>query len=203
MPHKALIHKMDEKFQKLYSFLSSERFFEVADSRKEVPFFISAYPPQAQTYVDRGIINLRNRLASDGTEVLLIDLYALTVEILERNDNLALLREKEAGMSKGRFLNGLRSLLDVEKTLVPALEDRVKGKQFKMVFLTGVGLVYPFLRTHNILNNLHRVFKKCPLIVFFPGKYQYTQPKGYTLNLFGLMPGDNYYRAFDLDEYAV
>jgi hypothetical protein len=37
----------------------------------------------------------------------------------------------------------------------------------------------------------------------FPGKYQYSRSKGYTLNLFGLMPGDNYYRAFDLDEYAV
>ncbi len=200
---KALAQKIDKKFEKYHSFLSSKKFFDIALSRREVPFFISTFPPEAQTYVDQRIINLRNRLAGEGIEVLVLDLYDLVLGILEKKGHLPVLMDREATMSKAKFLKGLRSMLDVEKTIVPEIESKLKIDSCRMVFLTGVGLVYPYLRTHSILSNLQRLFKECPLVVFFPGKYQYTRSKGYTLNLFGLMPGDNYYRAFDLDEYAV
>jgi hypothetical protein len=62
-----------------------------------------------------------------------------------------------------------------------------------VVFLTGVGKVYPFVRSHNILNNLQEVLDKTPVIMFFPGKYD-----GQSLQLFGKFKDDNYYRAFRL-----
>jgi hypothetical protein len=200
---KSLVQQVDKKFQKYYAFLCSKRFHEIAASRNEVPFFISTFPPQAQNYVDKSILNLKKRLSGDGIEVLLVNLYDLSLEILEKKKTLRLLMQKEPDMNKDRFLKGMQAMLDVEKTIVPEIEQRLKKSQCRMVFLTGVGLVYPYIRTHNILSNIQRLFKDRPLVVFFPGKYQYSRSKGYTLNLFGLMPGDNYYRAFDLDEYAV
>jgi len=200
---KTLVQQVDKKFQKYHAFLSSKRFHEIAASRNEVPFFISTFPPQAQNCVDKSILNLKKRLSGDGIEVLLVNLYDLSLEILEKKKTLPLLMQKEPDMNKDRFLKGMQAMLDVEKTIVPEIEQRLKKSQSRMVFLTGVGLVYPYIRTHNILSNIQRLFKDRPLVVFFPGKYLYSRSKGYTLNLFGLMPGDNYYRAFDLDEYAV
>jgi len=62
-----------------------------------------------------------------------------------------------------------------------------------VVFITGVGKVYPFVRSHTILNNLQEVLDKIPVILFFPGKYD-----GLSLQLFGRFKDDNYYRAFRL-----
>jgi alanine-alpha-ketoisovalerate/valine-pyruvate aminotransferase len=62
-----------------------------------------------------------------------------------------------------------------------------------IVFITGVGKVYPIVRSHNILNNLQEVIDKTPVIMFFPGKYD-----GQSLQLFGKFKDDNYYRAFRL-----
>ena len=62
-----------------------------------------------------------------------------------------------------------------------------------VVLITGVGKVYPFVRSHNILNNLQEVLDKTPVILFFPGQYD-----GTSLRLFGKFKDDNYYRAFRL-----
>ena len=64
-----------------------------------------------------------------------------------------------------------------------------------MVFLTGVGKIYPILRSHKILNNLHQVVDNVPVVMFYPGKYD-----GQELILFGDKEAkdDNYYRAFQL-----
>jgi hypothetical protein len=61
------------------------------------------------------------------------------------------------------------------------------------VFITGVGKCYPFVRSHNVLNNLHQVLDSVPVVMFFPGKYS-----GQDLRLFGTIKDDNYYRAFKL-----
>jgi alkylation response protein AidB-like acyl-CoA dehydrogenase len=62
-----------------------------------------------------------------------------------------------------------------------------------LVFITGVGKVYPFMRSHNILNNLFHVLDRIPVIMFFPGTYD-----GQALKLFNRFNDDNYYRAFQL-----
>ena len=66
-----------------------------------------------------------------------------------------------------------------------------------IVFLTGVGKVWPIIRSHTVLNNLHRALDKVPVVLFFPGTYD-----GGSLMLFNEIKDDNYYRAFQLvDKY--
>jgi hypothetical protein len=63
-----------------------------------------------------------------------------------------------------------------------------------IIIICGVGKAWPVIRSHTILNNLHKRIEKTPLIVFFPGTYDLE------LRLFGEITDDNYYRAFRLIE---
>lgn len=79
--------------------------------------------------------------------------------------------------------------------MVQYMADRVQPND--IVFITGVGKVYPIVRSHTILNNLHKVIDQVPVVMFFPGNYD-----GLELVLFDAIKDDNYYRAFPLvDKY--
>lgn len=41
-----------------------------------------------------------------------------------------------------------------------------------VVFLTGVGKAFPFVRSHNVLNNLHQVLDKVPGVKVNYAKFQ-------------------------------
>ncbi|HLR21767.1 MAG TPA: DUF1788 domain-containing protein [Tissierellaceae bacterium] len=62
-----------------------------------------------------------------------------------------------------------------------------------VVFITGVGKIFPFVRSHRILNKLHLVFDRIPVVLFYPGEYD-----GQSLILFSEFKDENYYRAFPL-----
>ena len=88
----------------------------------------------------------------------------------------------------------LRLTLDND-LVVEYIKDRIDGSD--IVFLTGVVKAWPIIRSHTILNNLHRIVEEQPLVMFFPGNYD-----GGTLMLFDYLKDDNYYRAFQLiDKY--
>ena len=64
-----------------------------------------------------------------------------------------------------------------------------------VIVIAGVGEVYPFMRVHNILDNIQQegIYEGIPVIVAYPGRFD-----GQTLSLFGRLTDGNYYRAFDL-----
>ena len=88
----------------------------------------------------------------------------------------------------------LKMLLDPENKLTKEIEKLVKENLSDIVFLTGIGEVYPFIRSHIILNNLQNKIKDRPLVMFYPGVYTKE------LSLFGNMKEENYYRAFNLNK---
>ena len=67
-----------------------------------------------------------------------------------------------------------------------------------MLLITGVGEVFPYIRSHNVLNNLQRVAKGYPTVMFFPGAYTHEMATGASLDLFGKLHDDKYYRAFNI-----
>jgi hypothetical protein len=62
-----------------------------------------------------------------------------------------------------------------------------------ILLITGVGEVYPYMRSHKILDNLQHVFEKIPVLMLYPGVFT-----GQRLDLFGKFIDGNYYRAFNL-----
>jgi hypothetical protein len=63
--------------------------------------------------------------------------------------------------------------------------------------------VYPFIRSHNVLNNLQSTAKDRPTVMFFPGEYSHALATGAELVLFGVMRDDKYYRAFNILNFEV
>ena len=185
---------LEEKFKHLFEIISNETFLNKQAIGGEVPFFISTFNPVNQAKVDKYIEPLKKKLEVNGIPVLDINLYDLSLEILRDRGIFDKLLDKEAEMLKDKFFKQLQSALDVETKIMPKIENLLLSSECKVLFLTGIGLVYPFLRSHNILNNLQRIVKTVPTIMFFPGEYD-----GSSLNLFGKLKDDNYYRAFNID----
>lgn len=98
----------------------------------------------------------------------------------------------EKAKGEGQIRKALHPILKPEN-FIKIIRERVE--EHNLIFITGVGKIWPLLRSHTILNNLHHVLDKVPVIMFFPGKYDKTE-----LHLFSKFKDDNYYRAFKLIE---
>jgi hypothetical protein len=183
------------KFEHLYKVISSQDFLNKKALGGEIPFFISAYNPLQHNEVDKAVKGLIKKLQAEGVDVLEINLYGLSMELLDRELGEGEIFRLEKEMDKYEFKNALQSVLNISEVLMPAIRQKVIASEAKVYFLTGVGLVYPFLRSHNVLNNLQSIATEAPTVMFFPGEYS-----GQSLELFGLLKDDNYYRAFDLDK---
>ena len=124
-----------------------------------------------------------------------LNLYDISCEIIDEEIGMEEFFEIEKDMDKSEFLDAIQSVLEIHQVLMPRISQKIKESDAKVYFLTGVGMVFPFIRSHNILNNLQNIAKEAPTLCFFPGDYD-----GHSLELFGLLKDDNYYRAFNIDK---
>ncbi len=67
----------------LFEVLSGKRFLQMEGLSNEVPFFIYPYAPEDALEVAKSKKRIKNRLSNQGIEVLEINLYDLSVEILK------------------------------------------------------------------------------------------------------------------------
>ena len=130
----------------------------------------------------------------DGYKLKVYDVYDLMIDLLESEGYLedCFEMEKNDGMNYlVESVNDLLRMSDNNDYFTEYVEENTPEKA--IVFLIGVGKIFPFVRSHKILNNLHQSFNKAPVVMFYPGKYD-----GQSLELFGEFKDDNYYRAFSL-----
>jgi hypothetical protein len=194
---------LDKSFGDLFETCSSEKFLKMDGLSGEVPFFIFPFHPSLQEDVDQRVPHLINKLKTNGVSVLEINLFQLCLDLMKERKRYDRIIANEPSMPKQRFLGTMNTLLSEEKQLKPAIGNMVKNAEFQILFLTGVGLVYPFVRSHKILNNIQREVKHQPTVIFFPGEYTFSQENGSALELFGRLKDNKYYRAFNLKEYSL
>ncbi|WP_280307826.1 DUF1788 domain-containing protein [Nocardia abscessus] len=189
----------DEKH--VYDVLRSERFLKMEGLSKEVPFFIYHFPPSWALGVDDMRDRVQTKLQSDeGRSVVEINLYDLAVELLKARGVWERVLDLEPTMDKSEFRGVLQGMLDPHDHLAPAIRARLDEQPSDMVFLTGIGEVFPFIRTHTVLENLQSVVVGRPMLVWFPGTYEFTQTAGHQLRALNLGASDSYYRAKDILE---
>ncbi|MDY0134178.1 MAG: DUF1788 domain-containing protein [Atribacterota bacterium] len=189
---------MSDRFQHLFSVISSRRFLDKQGLGNEVPFFICPFKPEEGVEMVRMQSQLVSRLAHTGVRALEVNLYDVTIEILKRDGDFEWLIDNEQSLSKVKFQEELQGILDVESELIPAIAAKLAGQEFEVLFLSGVGEVFPYIRSHNVLNNLQSTAKEKPTIMFFPGAYTHSLESGASLDLFGRFHDDKYYRAFNI-----
>ena len=190
--------RMQERFQHLYDVISGERFLKKKGLGNEIPFFICPFKPEDAVEMARCRRQLVNRLGQAGVQVLEIDLYDLSVELLKKRNIWDRLMEMEPSVSKDQLMELLQGVLDPETHLIPAIAAKLADAAFDVLFLSGVGEVFPYIRSHNVLNNLQSTAKDKPTVMFFPGVYTHSLESGASLDLFGRLHDDKYYRAFNI-----
>ena len=194
---------IQERFQHLHSVISGQRFLNKQGLGNEVPFFICPYRPEEAVDMERLQQKLVNKLEQDGLNVLNVNLYDLSIELLSREGDFEWLIEEESSLPKDKVREELQSLLDVEKVIIPEFARLIADTPHDVLFISGVGEVFPYIRSHNVLNNLQSTAKEKPTVMFFPGSYTHSLEGGASLDLFGRLHDDYYYRAFNIFHYEA
>ena len=185
---------LDERLNKILDRITSDDFLSGRKLSGEIPFYAFDYDPKAEPAVRAHIAFVISQLKRRKPELRVahINLWELLVGYLkERNIfDKAVAMQREKGSEAA--LKALKAPLGSTK-LAKALVETASPAEHDLIIVSGVGAAYPLLRTHNLLNNLHSKMGSTPLVLFFPGKYD-----GQSLQLFGLLKDNPYYRAFRL-----
>ena len=192
-----------ERAEHLFKVVTSQRFLTKQGLGNEVPFFICPYPAEEGLSMVEDRLGLITRITHAGITVLDLSLYDLSLGILEERGILEQILEVEPGTDKGEIRELLQSVLDPKANLIPRIGDAIEAAPHDVIFLSGVGEVYPYIRSHNVLNNLQSTAKDKPTVLFFPGSYTHALATGASLDLFGRLHDDKYYRAFNILNYEV
>ena len=203
MPSDSVRRTLPERFDHLLRAISSERFLTRQGLGNEIPFFIAPFDPADTAEMAQLTRNLTLKLGRSGVQVLEINLYDLCLELLEERGILDQIIAKESDWSRDELKELLQGPLDPEQHLVPAIARKMADAEFDVMFLIGVGEVYPYIRSHTVLNNLQSTAKEQPTVMFFPGTYTHSREHGASLDLFGVLHDAKYYRAFNIDTYEA
>ena len=192
--------ELSRQEEHLFAVLSGSRFLQMEGLSNEVPFFIYPYDAEDALAVADSKKRIKRRLANKGIEVREVNLYDLSVEILKEHGDWDEVLEVEPQLDKSEFTEMLQSMLNPQQHLAPAIREKIADGGFDILFLTGIGEVFPYIRSHNVLNNLQSVVSGKPMLMFFPGRYEQSNTLGSSLVLFGQLMDDQYYRAKNILE---
>lgn len=159
----------------------------------EIGFYIFDYDPEYEPLVQQRVDKLISQLTSPPDELVVmeINLYKSILAILDERKVLQRAFDLEATKGSATLAKTIAPLVRPDQ-IIGYINRKLQGNE-QLILMTGVGASYPMLRSHTILNNLHPVLDKIPLVMFFPGSYD-----GNELRLFNTFKDDNYYRAFPL-----
>jgi len=186
---------LEERLNQILPRITSRDFLDSKGLGNEIGFWVFDYPPERE-------LDVRNFVAgtvlpalakqSPPIQVATVNLLQLVTDLLEERKLLDKTLEMQKTKGDDSTLAALRSVLKEDK-LAQKIAKEHDIAQLDVLILTGVGAVYPMLRTHTLLSALHPIMGTTPLLMFFPGRYD-----GHSLRLFNTLAEDHYYRAFRL-----
>lgn len=174
--------------------VTSDEFLSGKGIGNEIAFYIFDYPPEDEPRIRDYLRTLLDHIPKQkhGLRVNHIDLFDFMLDYLKSRNLLdkAIQMQREKGDKA--LKKALAGPLHESKLSAPFAEV-ARPREHDLIIVSGVGSVWPLLRTHSLLNNLQPIMGNTPLLLFYPGKYD-----GQSLRLFGKIKNTNYYRAFKL-----
>ena len=171
------------------------------------PLYVFDYPPEHELRVREHITSLLDSISKKrpGLRVKHVNLFDFVLHHLKARNYLDKALEMQKAKGDEAVKKALAGPLHPEK-LAPLFAEVARPEQHDLVLVSGVGSVYPLMRTSSLLSNLQRVMGGTPLVLFYPGRYDQM-----TLKLFGKLglsasfegagktrKSEHYYRAFRL-----
>ncbi|MDR0854597.1 MAG: DUF1788 domain-containing protein [Clostridiales Family XIII bacterium] len=196
----------EKRLNQMESMIEDTAFRHNRGLSNEVGYYIFDYPPKDELIIRDYIKRLQGKATTEGTlgfSLEVFDLYDMVLDILEEKQFLeqCFKFEEKQGMDRiVRAVGNMLKLSDNTGLIVEKIRSRLAEREedatvkFEtVIFITGIGKIYPVLRSHKVLNNLHQAIDDIPVVMFYPGRYDEQK-----LMLFGTLQDDNYYRAFRL-----
>lgn len=182
--------RIEARLDRLKALFEDTLFLSNKGLANEVGLYVFPYQPLDEMIVRSFIAQLKQQYAGrPDRRILHYDLYQVLLDILTERRVLAQLPDFERSRGRDAMLRQVQ-LIAKPETFV----NRLKPADLRygdIVLISGVGRVYPYVRSHNILNNLQHLFGENPVVLMYPGEYD-----GQQLKLFGRFLDDHYYRAF-------
>ena len=140
-------------------------------------------------------------LPARGVQPLVINLYDIVLAYLDEQGLWEPITEAEADVDRNDLSIMLQDTVNVGGVIMPAINERLAAHpEADIVFITGVGETFPYIRTHAVLAELET---NKPVVLVFPGCYEQRSDGSTALNILDIEWGNSggYYRAtnvFDL-----
>lgn len=167
----------------------------------DLKFYIFDYSPKDELIIRKEV----KKLIEYNEKIVEFDLYEMMMQIIEEEGYMEDVIRMEPEYDKALLLSEVfQPLLSVEENnnkLLEMFKDKALDDGQSIVLISGVGKAYPIIRSHTILNNLQSIFRKNPVVMMYPGRYEIKNSM--TLKLFERLDDDNYYRAFPLVERRI
>jgi hypothetical protein len=189
-----MIDALTDRLNQILPTITSDAFLRGKGLGNEIAFYIFDYPPEAELRVREHLQFVLEHLprTRPGLRVCHVHLLDFVLTYLRQRHLLDKAMAMQQTKGDAFVLRHLAPILHPNK-VAPVFAEVAQPAQHDLVLVSGVGSVYPLLRVHTLLNNLHAVMGQTPLVLFYPGRYD-----GQALRLFGKLKNDNYYRAFKL-----
>lgn len=189
---------LSDRFADLENRMTSVQDLTKYGTANDLKFYIFDYNPRDEALVRKET----KKLLSLNPDIVEFDLYEMMLEIIEdegyMEDVLRMEPEYDKDLLLREVFQPLLSVEEEENAFLNMFKERIPDDGSKIVLISGVGKSFPIIRSHTILNNLQSIFRKNPVVMMYPGRYEIKNSM--TLRLFERLDDDNYYRAFPLVE---
>ena len=183
---------IEERLELAKEKIQTDDFLKRKGTVGEIAFYIFDYPAEKEMMVRETVSRLKINLEKKSIYVFEIDLYDLCLELLDEKISIQKVIDYEKSKGSKDLFQTLKPILTPE-LIRDVIKVKIQDHNLDLVILTGVGRVWPMVRSHEILNNLQSVIDKVPMVMFYPGTWIRNE-----LRLFGRLMDNNYYRAFRL-----
>ena len=186
--------RLQQRLNQIPERILSEEFLQGQGLGNEIGFWIFDYQPESELEVREYLVLLQDMLEKKHSHLKVVNINLLQSLVDYLGDRNFVEKSVQMQKEKGdeALLKALKGPLHMDK-FAPYLVESSDANEQDIIFISGVGSVWPLLRAHNLLNSLHSLLGHKPVVLFYPGHYT-----GQTMSLFGKIPSNNYYRAFKL-----
>lgn len=182
--------EIKQRLDRIKGRISEPDFLANRGLSNEVGIHVFTYDPKDELVVREYVHKLANS-PSDIFRIIERDLYKIMIEILEERRVISSIPTMEQQKGKEYLLAQLQKVVTQDAFITKM--QYAPHQTGDVLFLTGIGKVYPYMRTHRLLDRMQEAFTDIPIVVFYPGEFN-----GQNLILFNKFHDGNYYRAFSL-----
>lgn len=193
---------LEQHFSDLKRKIQEPDFLNQRGLSNEISYYIFPYDAEDTLLLRRKLDELKTTSLANQINLKFFDLYDIMINSIEKLENIAdddpfkMIEEMEKNDGIEYMAQQINNLMemDIEKNAIVKYIQSEIGKERKcVVFITGIGKVFPIIRAHKVLNTMQQVIDYVPVVMFYPGKYDEL-----SLRIFNEAKDQNFYRAFPI-----